>query len=144
MEYGFLSVIPPLVTIVLALVLKNVFVSLLIGLFLSSFILTDFNLFAGLNGTFYGLVDTFTSSGNTIVLLSMLLIGALIYMIERTRRHLRLRGHHGQKAGHHQVQAGRRLLHLAPGHRGVHLRLPQLHGNRLRVPAPQRQHARLP
>lgn len=84
MEYGFLSVIPPLVTIVLALVLKNVFVSLLIGLFLSSFILTDFNLFAGLNGTFYGLVDTFTSSGNTIVLLSMLLIGALIYMIERT------------------------------------------------------------
>ena len=66
MEYGFLSVIPPLVTIVLALVLKNVFVSLLIGLFLSSFILTDFNLFAGLNGTFYGLVDTFTSSGNTI------------------------------------------------------------------------------
>ena len=84
MEYGFLSVIPPLVTIVLALVLKNVFVSLLIGLFLSSFILTDFNLFAGLNGTFYGLVDTFTSSGNTIVLLSILLIGALIYMIERT------------------------------------------------------------
>ena len=84
MEYGFLSVIPPLVTIVLALVLKNVFVSLLIGLFLSSFILTDFNLFAGLNGTFYGLVDTFTSSGNTIVLMSMLLIGALIYMIERT------------------------------------------------------------
>ena len=40
MEYGFLSVIPPLVTIVLALVLKNVFVSLLIGLFLSSFILS--------------------------------------------------------------------------------------------------------
>ena len=32
MEYGFLSVIPPLVTIVLALVLKNVFVSLLFGL----------------------------------------------------------------------------------------------------------------
>ena len=84
MEYGFLSVIPPLVTIVLALVLKNVFVSLLIGLFLSSFILSGFNLFSGLNGTFYGLVNTFASSGNTIVLMSMLLIGALIYMIERT------------------------------------------------------------
>ena len=84
MEYGFLSVIPPLVTIVLALVLKNVFVSLLIGLFLSSFILSGFNLFSGLNGTFYGLVNTFSSSGNTIVLMSMLLIGALIYMIERS------------------------------------------------------------
>ena len=31
MEYGFLSLIPPLLTIVLALVTKNVFVSLFIG-----------------------------------------------------------------------------------------------------------------
>ncbi len=84
MEYGFLSVVPPLVTIVLALVLKNVFVSLLVGIFLASLILCGGNLFLGLNNTFYGIVSTFESSGNTIVLMSMLLIGALIYLIERS------------------------------------------------------------
>lgn len=38
MQYGFWSIVPPLVTIVLALVLKNVFISLLIGIFLACFI----------------------------------------------------------------------------------------------------------
>ena len=73
MQYGFWSIVPPLVTIVLALVLKNVFISLLIGIFLACFILCGFNPIVGLNDTFYGLVNTFSSSGNTIVLLSMLL-----------------------------------------------------------------------
>lgn len=84
MQYGFWSIVPPLVTIVLALVLKNVFISLLIGIFLACLILCGFNPIVGLNDTFYGLVNTFASSGNTIVLLSMLLIGALIHMIERS------------------------------------------------------------
>lgn len=84
MAYGFLSVVPPLVTIILALLLKNVFASLLVGLFLACLILCGGNVIAGLNQTFYGLVSTFESSGNTIVIMSMLLIGALIYMIERT------------------------------------------------------------
>ena len=78
MQYGIWSIVPPLVTIVLALVLKNVFISLLIGIFLACLILCGFNPIVGLNDTFYGLVNTFASSGNTIVLLSMLLIGALI------------------------------------------------------------------
>ncbi len=84
MEYGFWSVVPPLVTIILALAIKNVFIALIIGIFLASFVLADFNLFNGINDTFYGLVQTFESSGNTIVLMSMLLIGALIYLIERS------------------------------------------------------------
>ncbi len=84
MELGFLSVLPPLVTIVLALLLKNVFVALLIGIFLSTFILADFSIFTGINEGLYSIVRTFASNGNTIVLLCMFLIGALIYMIERT------------------------------------------------------------
>ena len=79
MEYGFWSVVPPLVTIILALAIKNVFIALIIGIFLASFVLADFNLFNGINDTFYGLVQTFESSGNTIVLMSMLLIGALSF-----------------------------------------------------------------
>lgn len=84
MQYGFWSIVPPLVTIILALVIKNVFVALMVGIFLASLILAGFNPFVGLNGTFYSVVHTFESNGNTIVIMSMLLIGALIYLIERS------------------------------------------------------------
>lgn len=84
MQYGILSIVPPLVTIILALVLKNVFVSLLVGIFLACLVLAGGNVFAALNDTFYGLVNTFSDSGNTIVIMSMFLIGALIYMIEKS------------------------------------------------------------
>ena len=84
MEYGFWCIVPPLVTIALALAIKNVFIALIIGIFLASWILADFHLFTGINDTFYSLVHTFESNSNTIVLMSMLLIGALIYLIERS------------------------------------------------------------
>lgn len=84
MQYGFLSVVPPLVTIVLALLTKNVFVALLVGIFLANMILAGGALFAGLNGTFYSIVKVFASNSNTIVLLSIFLIGAVLYLIERS------------------------------------------------------------
>ena len=65
MQYGFWSVVPPILTIVLALVTKNVFFSLLIGIFTSSMVLCG-------------------GSPLTITLISFLLIGALIYLIEKS------------------------------------------------------------
>lgn len=84
MQYGFWSVVPPILTIVLALATKNVFISLFVGVFLGSVITADWNIFVGLNNTLNGFVKTMASSGNTIVIASMLLIGALIYLIERS------------------------------------------------------------
>ncbi len=84
MEYGFWSVVPPLLTIVLALVTKNVFISLLIGIFVGSLVLCDGNLLSALNETFYSFIHTFESNSNTIVIVSFLLIGALIYLIEKS------------------------------------------------------------
>ena len=84
MQYGFWSVVPPLLTIVLALVTKNVFISLLIGIFTSSRVLCGGAPLTGLNDTFYSFIHTFESSGNTITLISFLLIGALIYLIEKS------------------------------------------------------------
>ena len=84
MQYGFWSVVPPLLTIVLALVTKNVFFSLLIGIFTSSMVLCGGAPLTGLNDTFYSFIHTFESSGNTITLISFLLIGALIYLIEKS------------------------------------------------------------
>ena len=84
MQYGFWSVVPPILTIVLALVTKNVFVSLLIGIFTSSMVLCGGAPLTGLNDTFYSFIHTFESNGNTITLISFLLIGALIYLIEKS------------------------------------------------------------
>ena len=84
MQFGFWSVVPPLLTIVLALVTKNVFISLLIGIFVGSMVLCNGALLAGLNETFYSFIHTFESNSNTIVLASFLLIGALIYLIEKS------------------------------------------------------------
>ena len=82
MEYGFWSVVPPILTILLALITKNVFAALLLGILTGSFILSGGAVFAGLNGTFYSFIHTFESNSNTIVLMSFLLIGALIHLIE--------------------------------------------------------------
>lgn len=84
MQCGFWSVVPPLLTIVLALVTKNVFISLLIGIFTSSMVLCGGAPLTGLNDAFYSFIHTFESSGNTITLISFLLIGALIYLIEKS------------------------------------------------------------
>ncbi len=84
MEFGFWSVVPPIVTIALALILKNVFAALFVGIFLASLILSGWNIFSGVNDAFYSVVHTFESNGNTIVIMSMFLIGALIYLIERS------------------------------------------------------------
>lgn len=84
MQYGFWSVVPPILTIVLALLTKNVFISLFIGIFLGSLIIADWNVIIALNETLQGCVRTMASGGNTIVIGSMLMIGALIYLIERS------------------------------------------------------------
>ena len=43
MEYGVLSVIPPILAITLAIVTKEVYTSLIVGIFTGCLILTDFN-----------------------------------------------------------------------------------------------------
>ena len=84
MQYGFWSVVPPILTIVLALVTKNVFFSLLICIFTISMVLCGGSPLTGLNDAFYSFIHTFESNGNTITLISFLLIGALIYLIEKS------------------------------------------------------------
>lgn len=84
MEYGFWSVVPPLLTIILALVTKNVFISLILGILVGSLVLSNWAVLEGINATFYSFIHTFESNSNTIVLISFLLIGALIYLIEKS------------------------------------------------------------
>ena len=83
MEYGFLSLIPPLLTIILALTTKNVFISLFIGIMTGSFVLNAFSPLVSINTGLYAIVDSM-SQGNTIVIASILLIGAVIHLIEKS------------------------------------------------------------
>ena len=83
MEYGFLSLVPPLLTIILALVTKNVFISLFIGIMTGSFVLNGFAPLASFNAGIYSIVDSM-SQGNTIIIASCLIVGAVIHLMERS------------------------------------------------------------
>lgn len=84
MEYGFISVIPPVLTIGLALITKNVYLSLFAGVISSYLIIDGWNVMAALNDTLNGFVNTFTSTSNVIVMGCILTLGALTYMFTRT------------------------------------------------------------
>lgn len=84
MEFGFLSVLPPVLAIVLALVFKNVFVALFSGVFLGYIILAGGNVFVGLNDTLYSFIKVFESNSNTIVIIVCALLGGLTLVIEKS------------------------------------------------------------
>lgn len=82
MELGFWSVFPPLLTIALALVTKNVFLSLLIGIITGCTVLSG-GLFFGINDAFYSIAGAMTQ-GNTLIIGSVLMTAAIIYLAEKS------------------------------------------------------------
>jgi tetracycline resistance efflux pump len=83
-SYGFLSLLPPLIAIVLAIRTKQVYVSLLFGIWLGWVIIDDFNLLQGSLDTIQALVNVFADAGNTRTIMFCALVGALIIFIQRS------------------------------------------------------------
>ena len=83
-EYGFWSVLPPVIAIVLAIKTKQVYASLTAGIWLGWVIINDGNIFSGTMATLQGLVDTFKSDSNTRTIMFTLLVGALIAFIQKS------------------------------------------------------------
>ena len=83
MEYGFWSLVPPLLTIILALTTKNVFISLFVGILTGSFVLNAFSPLTSINAGLYAIVDNMSGS-NVIIIGSILMIGAVIHLIEKS------------------------------------------------------------
>ena len=81
MQFGFWSLVPPLLTIALALLTKNVFVSLLIGILTGSFVLNAFSPLVSINAGIYSIAESMTT-GNTLIIASCLIIGAVIHLME--------------------------------------------------------------
>ncbi|MDR2503929.1 MAG: hypothetical protein LBD82_06080 [Deltaproteobacteria bacterium] len=83
MDYGFLSVLPPLIAISLALVFRNVFLALFVSCTVGQIIL-DRSFFQGLGNSFKGYWKVFESNGNTNVIMVILLLGGLTLLLEKS------------------------------------------------------------
>lgn len=81
-DFGYLSILPPLLAIVLALRTKQVYISLVFGIWLGWLIINDWNLLDGTIGTLEGFVDVFKSPGNTRTIMFSALVGALLIFIQ--------------------------------------------------------------
>ncbi len=84
MDYGFLSVLPPLFAIVLAIISRQVFISLFLGVWLGAVIRMEGHLLTGTMQTIQDLVDVFKESGNTRTIMFSALVGVLIAFIQKS------------------------------------------------------------
>ncbi|MGA9270364.1 MAG: Na+/H+ antiporter NhaC family protein [Lutimonas sp.] len=84
-DYGFLSVLPPVIAIILALKTKQVYVALVFGIWFSWLIMSDWNILEGSLATIEGMVNVFKSEGNTRTIMFSALVGALLLFIQYSK-----------------------------------------------------------
>ena len=82
--YGLLSLLPPVIAIGLALWTRQVFLSLLIGIWIGFVIIAGGNPVSGTFQTIDGLITVFSDAGNTRIIIFTLIVGALIALIQRS------------------------------------------------------------
>ena len=81
---GFLTLLPPLAAIILAIATRQVFVSLLVGIFIGYLLMAGGNPWLGFLDTLQGLVDVFADAGNTRTIMFCALVGGLIVFMQRS------------------------------------------------------------
>jgi len=84
-DYGFLSILPPVIAIIFALRTKQVYIALFFGIWFSWIIMSDWNILTGTLATIEGLVNVFKSEGNTRTIMFSALVGALLLFIQYSR-----------------------------------------------------------
>ena len=83
-HYSYLSLLPPLIAIILAIKTKQVYISLFFGIWLGWVIISGFNPLTGTLASIQALVDVFKDSGNTKTIMFSSLVGALIAFIQKS------------------------------------------------------------
>ena len=81
---GWLSILPPIIAIILAIWTKQVFISLFFGIWLGWTILSDGNPFQGLAQALEACIRVFQDSGNTKVIAFSGMVGGLIAFTQRS------------------------------------------------------------
>lgn len=83
-SYGWISVLPPLLAIILAIRTKQVYPSIFLGIWLGWTAINRWNPLLGLRDALEATVDTFKDSGNTKVIVFSMMVGALIILMQHS------------------------------------------------------------
>ena len=83
-DYSFWSLIPPLLAIILAIMTRQVFLSLGVGILSGGIILENGNIFAGCIRSIDLVTGIFTKTGSTETIIFTMLMGVLIAFIQRS------------------------------------------------------------
>lgn len=83
-DYGFWSLFPPIIAIGLALWTRQVFLSLIAGIWIGWVIINEGHIIYGTFDTINAFVKVFEDAGNTRTVIFTLLVGALIALIQRS------------------------------------------------------------
>ncbi len=81
---GWISVLPPMLAIALAIKTKQVYPSLFFGIWLGWTALNKWNPLTGLRYTLEAAIDIFKDSSNTKVIIFSMMVGALIIMMQHS------------------------------------------------------------
>jgi Na+/H+ antiporter NhaC len=82
--YGWISILPPLLAIALAIKTKQVYPSLFLGIWLGWTALNNWNPLTGLQDTLEATIDIFKDSSNTKVIIFSMMVGALIILMQHS------------------------------------------------------------
>ena len=83
-SYGWVSILPPILAIILAIKTKQVYPSLFLGIWLGWTAVNRWNPLAGLRDALDASVDIFKDSGNTKVIIFSMMVGALIILMQHS------------------------------------------------------------
>ena len=76
------SLVPPIITIALALITKEVYMSLIIGIFVGAMMFTGFDLLASID-TMFSIMSS-SVGGNVYILVFLVLLGIVVAAIARS------------------------------------------------------------
>jgi len=82
-EANWMSILPPLLAIALAIITRQVILSLSVGIWIGFCLLESVNPLVGIGFALDGIVNVFSDAGDTRVLMFTLIIGGLIATIEK-------------------------------------------------------------
>jgi len=110
MEYGILSIAIPLLTIILAIITKDVIISLLGGIFVGELVLHAYHPGAAFLATFDGIVALFSEGWITKTVIFMLLVGSIIRILNDSGAVERFVNYLSKEASHFDSPRGAMLL----------------------------------
>ncbi|MGG4607180.1 Na+/H+ antiporter NhaC family protein [Providencia sp. Me31A] len=80
-DYGIWTIITPIVTIILAILTRQVMLSLMLGILVGFTVIHDHNILLGIKGTVDGIINTFSDAGNTRTIVFMVMIGGIMRLV---------------------------------------------------------------